>query len=285
YSRIVPTPTGSPLRYPLVGSAETSNAASTVAENTQLTETDLSGIGFVNFGQCPLWSATNLARLSLALIQDIGPSGVYPQADSFDRQPWPFAGGLNVEQILTDAFSGRLARGTDTAWAASAIAGPGASVTTASASAIAYADLIALYYKLDASFRGSKSAAFVMAPSTVQAIRNITDTASRPILKDFRPVDLPDGPGWDLTSGLVTSTLFGLPVVESSNVPAIAATKTVAILADWSRYFIVRVAETPAIQRLDERFADYGEVGFTGFARLDAAVGLADAAVSLVMHS
>jgi HK97 family phage major capsid protein len=123
-----------------------------------------------------------------------------------------------------------------------------------------------------------------MATSTVQAIRNIADTAGRPIPKDFRPTPLPDG-AWDGTSSLVTATLFGLPVIESANVPAIAATHTVAVLADWSRYLIVRVAGDPSVERLDERYADYGEVGYLGWARLDAAVGLPDAAVALTMHS
>ena len=56
---------------------------------------------------------------------------------------------------------------------------------------------------------------------------------------------------------------------------AIGATNVVAVLADWSNYFVVRVAGAPSVQRLSsERYADTGEVAFVVFARLDAAVGL-----------
>jgi hypothetical protein len=286
YSKVWQSASGAPAKYPIVGAAELSNVASTIGENTQLTEGDLSGLSQISFGQTPLWSGTNLARVSLPLLQDVAWTGVYPTSGLGTFPPTPvIESGIDIEKLLVSQFTARLARGVDAAWAAKAIAGPATTVTTASNSAITYAELVKAFYSLDASYRGNpRGAAWVMNSSTAQYIRGILDSSNRPILTEWRSAPLPDGQ-WDGTSGLVTSTLFGLPVVESSNMAAIGATNVVAVLADWSNYFVVRIAGAPSVQRLSERYADTGEVAFVVWARLDAAVGLPGAALALTMHS
>jgi HK97 family phage major capsid protein len=88
-----------------------------------------------------------------------------------------------------------------------------------------------------------------------------------------------------LTSG-APDTIFSYPYVVNQSMPQVAAAANTILFGDFSKFVMRRVKDL-AIMRLDERFADYGEVAFVAFSRIDS--NLVDAGVHpigyLQMHS
>ena len=78
----------------------------------------------------------------------------------------------------------------------------------------------------------------------------------------------------------------GLPILESPNVADFAAGATYGVVASFEDAFITRVVTgSLAIQRLTERYADFNQTAYNGWARLDGAVYNYKAACILVAHA
>jgi HK97 family phage major capsid protein len=117
-------------------------------------------------------------------------------------------------------------------------------------------DLIDLMFSVDPLYRASPSAAFLMADSTLKFIRKIkTATTNEPI---FLPASRPGQP----------DMLLGKPVIVSDDVAAMAANAKSIIFGDLSQYMI-RDAAGVGVLRLQERFAEVGQVAFIAFLRTD----------------
>ncbi len=140
-------------------------------------------------------------------------------------------------------------------------------VTAASSTDITADEIIDLFYSLKAPYR--KNAIWVMNDSTVKVIRKLKDGNGQYI---WQPA-LKDGDH---------DTLLGRPVCTSAYAPAIAAKAKPVIFGDLSFYWIGD-RQGVTFKRLNERYADVGQVGFLASKRLDAKLTLPEAVKVLAM--
>jgi HK97 family phage major capsid protein len=114
--------------------------------------------------------------------------------------------------------------------------------------------------KVDPAYRASGRCTWVMNDNTQWKIRGITDQQGHPL---WQPnVQL----GGD-------DRIYGYPVLIDQNIGDISTTAN----ADGGMYFgdfqtcmVVRQVNQAGVMRLDERYADFLQVGFLGFVRMDA---------------
>lgn len=134
-------------------------------------------------------------------------------------------------------------------------------VTAASATAITADEVIDLFYSLEAPYR--KNAIWVLNDSTVRAIRKLKDGNGQYL---WQPA-LHEG---------TYDTLLGKRIYTSPYVPEITAGAKSIVFGDFSFYWIGD-RQGITFQRLNERFADYGQVGFLASKRLDGKLVLPEA--------
>lgn len=142
-------------------------------------------------------------------------------------------------------------------------------VTAGSATAITADELIDLYYSLKAPYR--KDAIWLLNDSTVRAIRKLKDSNGQYL---WQPA-LRDGE---------FDTLLGKKIVTSAYVPEIAAGQKTVMFGDFSYYWIGD-RKGITFKRLNERYADLGQVGFLCSKRLDAKLILPEAIKVLQMKA
>jgi HK97 family phage major capsid protein len=267
------TATGQPLPYPTsidIGvndspPSENWNMAYILGEGQQADEIDLN-LGHIMFGAYKY--TTGLVKVSLELLQD---------------------SAFNLEDFLKDQFAVRLARG----WTSDLTNGQGSTesepngiLTAATDSTVVCAgsssndgidtntgvnsigtdDLTDLIYSLDPSYRlGAK---FVMHDTTVGFLKKIKDKFGRPLWLPGIASNAPD-------------TILGYPYVIDQFMPVIASGAKTVLFGELKKYVQRRVREL-AILVLKERFADYGQTAFIGFARADG--NLVDAGMHPVKY-
>lgn len=246
-SRILDTATGNPLPYPT--STDVSNTGALVGEGQQVTDQDVT-IGHIVFGAYKF--TTQMVKVSLELLQD----------SAFD-----------IESFLKDAFAIRLGRilntyfttgsGTNqpTGVITAATAGPTATGSSANtggsqtgANSIGSTDLIELEHSVDPLYR-VQGAQWMMHDLTLKSIKEILDKYGRPLWVPGLATDAPD-------------TILGYPYSINNDMAQITNSAITVAFGPFKKYLIRRVKEL-AVLRLVERFADYGQVAFVGFARYD----------------
>ena len=134
-------------------------------------------------------------------------------------------------------------------------------VTTAGAAAITLDEMIDLYHSLRSPYR--RKAVFIMNDSTVKIIRKLKDNTGnflwQPSIKEGTP-----------------DTILGRPVVTSPYMPtAEAGAKSVAF-GDFDYYWVAD-RQGRIFKRLNELFAQTGQVGFLASQRVDGKVILPEA--------
>ncbi len=232
---VVQTSTGADLPIPTAN--DTTNKGVLLAENTQVTEQDPS------FGQVVLSAymyTSRLIRVSVQLLQDA----------SFDIEAW-----------LRERFAERLARitnehfttGTGVNQPQGVVTGATLGVTAASATSVAYAELVDLVHSVDPAYR--RNARFMFHDSTLRALKKLTDTEGRPLWVPGVAVREPD-------------TILGHQFVINQDMPQIAANAKAILFGDFSKYYI-RDVQNMVVLRLSERYADFLQVGFLAFRRHD----------------
>ena len=140
-------------------------------------------------------------------------------------------------------------------------------ITAASATAITADEIIDLFYSLKAPYR--KNAVWVVNDSTIKAIRKLKDGNGQYI---WQP-SLKDGD---------FDTLLGRPVLTSAYMPEIASKAKPVMFGDLSFYW-VGDRQGVTFKRLNERYADMGQVGFLTSKRLDGKLTLPEAVKVLQM--
>lgn len=142
-------------------------------------------------------------------------------------------------------------------------------VTTASASAINADEVMDLFYSLKGAYR--RNAIWILNDETVKAIRKLKDGSGQylwqPGLREGEP---------DL--------LLGKPLKTTSYMPTIAAEAKPIIFGDLSYYWIGD-RQGITFKRLNEKYADQGQVGFLTSKRLDAKLILPEAVKTLKIKS
>ncbi len=140
-------------------------------------------------------------------------------------------------------------------------------VTAASDKAITSDEIIDLYYSIKAPYR--KNAVWVLNDATVRAVRKLKDSNGQYL---WQPA-LHEGEH---------ETLMGKKILTSPYVPEIASGAKVVMFGDLSYYWIGD-RQGITFKRLNERYADYGQVGFLASKRVDGKLILPEAIKVLQM--
>jgi HK97 family phage major capsid protein len=237
---VIRTDSGALMPYPT--SNDTVNEGAIIAENTQVTEQDVA-FGAVNLGA--FMYTSKLVRVSFQLLQD----------SAFDLPSWLAARlGERLARITNRHFTvgaggGALPTGIITA----ATAGPVGSGSLAAVGAVSYDNLVDTEHSVDPAYR--TNARWMFHDNTLRDLKKLKDDMGRPIwipgLVDREP---------DRILG------YGYTINQHMAAPAVNA-KIIAFGA-LDKYLIRDVLGLQVL-RLNERYADYLQVGFLAFLRAD----------------
>lgn len=239
---VITTSTGAVL--PWATNDDTGNVGALLAENTAASEQD-----FV-FGTAQLGAykyTSKLVRESIEFLQDV---------------EW-----TNVEAFLSRKLAERLARihnqhfttGTGSAQPQGIVTGATSGVTAAGVAAITADELIDLQHSIDPAYRNERSK-FMLSDTALKGLRKLKYTGSGEYI--FQP---------GITAG-VPSLLAGSPYVVNQDM-AVPATGVKSVLfGDFEAGYIIRKVKDIEILRLAERYAEFGQVGFIAFDRMDGLV-------------
>ena len=177
---------------------------------------------------------------------------------------------LNMEAEIRRAFSERMGRGvgehltvgtgTTQPWGIvtrsaegfeNALVGTGSDEPT-----ITFDDLIELEHSVDAAYRRSPNVAWQFNDRVLKLLRKVKDGEGRFI---WQPAQAVAG---------APASILGYRYVVNPAMADLAFDARPVIFGDMSRYVVRRVREL-AIRRLDERYAEFGQIAFIGFARFD----------------
>ncbi|WP_425832575.1 phage major capsid protein [Streptomyces fractus] len=238
-ANVITTASGSPLNWPT--NDDTANVGAILAENSQVTEQD------VTLGQKTLGAYTytsKLVRLSLQLVQD----------DVFGVEAWLTR---KLGERIGRAVAAHLATGTGTAQPEGLFTNATAGKTgaTGQTTSVTYDDLVDLQHSIDPAYRAS--AQWAMSDSALKTVRKLKDSQGRPLWEPSVQAGVP-------------SSLMGAGVLIDNGIPAPAANAKSIGYGDIAAGYVVRQVSGGQMMRLDERYADYLQVGFLGFLRLDA---------------
>ena len=142
-------------------------------------------------------------------------------------------------------------------------------VTAASATAITAEEVISLFYSLEAPYR--ENAIWVFNDATMAAIRKLKGNDGQFLWQKA----LHEGDH---------ETLLGKPVFTSPFMPAIAAGAKPILFGDFNFYWIGD-RQGVTFKRLNERYADTGQIGFLATKRVDGKLVLPEAMKVLQMKS
>lgn len=117
--------------------------------------------------------------------------------------------------------------------------------------------LVDLYHGVDAAYRRQPKAAFGMHDKTLARIRKFKDDNGDPLYTRDLTATMPD-------------RVLGMPAVIDNEFPEIEneVSKGAIVFGDWNA-FIVRRVNGMVVKRLDELYAETGQVGFLAFERFD----------------
>lgn len=246
------TESGAPIPWPT--NDDTANVATLLGEGTAVTMTDLS-LGQRNLGAFTFHTGLTL---SILLLQDAG---------------------VDIEGYIAKKLGQRLGRGvnayfttgTGTGQPLGYITGGTSGRSAASATAISYDDIVYLLHSVDVAYRAPGKCRFALHDSILAQIRLLKDSQNRPLWQPAVAADVPD-------------TLLGQPYFVNNFMDSTMASgkKTVAF-GDFESAYVVRHAGGAQMLRLEERYAEYLQVGFILFARMDGMVQ-DTAAVKYITH-
>lgn len=244
HANVIHTSTGNPLQWP--SNDDTSNKGAILAENSVVP------VNQVLFGTKSIGAYTytsNRVMVSLQLLQD----------SAFDLDTFlPRKLGERLGRITADHFI----TGDGSTQPEGILTNASTGVTAASGtggSQLTYDNLIDLEHSIDPAYRAIGNTRFLFNDKTLAVIRKIKDTQGRPL---WLPVPVP---------GMV-STVNGVPYTIDQSMPDVGAGAKSVAYGDFNAGYIVRQVLDIHFMRLAERWADFLQVGFFAFLRLDAKV-------------
>lgn len=238
---VITTSTGADLRWPT--NDDTGNEGEILAENQQVSEQD------VTLGGKTLKAhifSSKMIRVSRALLQD----------SAFDLDAWlPRKLGERIGRRAARAWA--TGTGVDEPQGITVGSTVGKTGATGQTTSIIYNDLIDLEHSVDPAYRGQAS--YVLHDQLLKVIRKLVDGQSRPL---WVPIPAPGFP----------ATINGFPYVVDNSMPVPAANAKSLVFGDLRAGYIVRQVLGVQVLRLIERYAEFLQVGFLGFSRMDGSI-------------
>ena len=254
---IMDTETGQQLPYP--SDDDVSTIGERVGEGQQVSTQDVA-LGQIMFGS---WKySSKMVKVSIELLQDSAFNFESYLARKFAQR----LGRILVQDFTTGLGSGQsqpLGLITSTLASGNIVAAVGAGSNDGASIAgdtIGSDDFTNLEHAIDPLYR--PNASFMAHDSTWKSVRKIKDKYGRPLWQPALAAGQPD-----TINGyrMLTNNFMGTLQVSPSSPPV---TVNSMVFGDMKRY-IVRRVKSMTILRLEERYADFGQVGFLSFARYD----------------
>jgi HK97 family phage major capsid protein len=250
--------TNSGANLPWPTNDDTANVGAILAENTQVTEQD------VTLGTASLDSymyTSKLVRVSLQLLQD------RPDFDTWLARKL----GERIGRILNQHFT----TGTGTAQpdgiVTSATVGVTGSGSLATTGGFTYAQAIDLVESLDPAYGNASGGTgdapglkFMMHQSARKALRKLVDGQSRPLWEVSTQVGVPD-------------SFLGYPIRINNDMATLAVNSKSVLFGNIRAAYVARIVKELTTLRLTERYADFLQVGFLAFERADGTMQDANA--------
>lgn len=240
-TRELVTASGNQIEIPTLN--DTGNVGVRLAENTAATSE-----GDLVFGQ----------KLLDAYKYSSGP--ILVSSELLQDSALPF------EQIVRDAMAERIARKVNLDLTTGDGTGDPNGIVTAStlgkesatASAVLFDEVIDLVHSVDPSYRAAPTCRFMFHDNVLLALRKIKDSTTG--LYIWQPADVRTG---------APSTILGYQyTINQAMASALSAGNKSMLFGDFAKYMVRRVRDF-SVRRLDERYAEFDQVGFIGFARYD----------------
>jgi HK97 family phage major capsid protein len=250
-AEVFQTEMGNPMNFPTSdGTAETGEI---IGQNTTATSQD------PTFGSVALTTykfSSKIVAVPFELLQD---------------------SQVDVEGFVRNRLVTRLGRITNTKFTVGAgdgssepngiitAAGTGvtAANTTSQVTAIIYNSLLDLVHSVDPAYRNLGNCKFMMADSSVKAIRKIVDGQSRPIFQPGYTLSLPTTG----SPGNAPDSILGYPIQVNQDVAAMAANAKSIAFGDFSFYKIRDVMDVQMFRFTDSAYTKLGQVGFLAWLR------------------
>lgn len=249
-ANVITTDSGAALPWP--SNNDTANLGAILDENTEMSELD---VAFTTNTLGSFMYVSGLVRVSYQLLQDT----FFDLEDFLGRKL-----GERIGRIQNRHFT----IGVDTTQPQGIAVGATSALTAAGATAVTLPELQTLSRSIDPAYRGS--AAWMMNDTTLGEIAALADTSDRPL---WNP---------DLTGG-DRDRLLGYPVVINQDMPNTAASQKPILFGDYRQAYIIRDVRGIQMTRLDERFAEFLQVGFFAYARADGGIDDAAAVRAITM--
>lgn len=222
---------------------DTANEGAILAENTQISEQD------VTLGTASLDAymyTSKLVRVSYQLLQDrpdfdtwlVGRLGER-LARIYNRHATTGTGTSQPDGIVTSATVG--------------VTGTGSFATTGG---VSYANVVDLVESVDDAYLTTIDAGFMMHQTVRKALRKLLDGQNRPIWEPSVQAGQPD-------------RLLGYPTRINNHMATLATSSKSLLFGDVRSAYVVRIVSDNQLVRLAERYADYLQVGFFMFGRMD----------------
>ena len=240
---VISTDSGQQLPWPT--NNDTANVGAILAENSQITTQD---VALAQEVLNAYMYTSKLVLVSYQLLQD---------------------SAINIESFLGKKLGQRLGRiqnqhfttGTGTSQPLGLITG-GTNIKTAatgSTTSIKYADLVAAQYALDPAYRQGPNVKWMWSDTALTSIRQLVDSQNRPLWEPSVQAGQPD-------------MLLGKPVVINNDLAVPAANAKTGAFGDFEQGYVIRDVVGVQTVRLDERYADFLQVGWFAYQRTDATV-------------
>lgn len=141
--------------------------------------------------------------------------------------------------------------------------------TAAAVDAITFNELIDLVYSLRRPYR--RNANFMLNDNSTKALRKIKNNNDQYVWEPSAQAGEPD-------------RLLSYPLEYAQDMPDMAADNKPVAFGDFS-YYSIYDRKGIALQRLNEKYADTGQIGFKGYKRVDGLLTLSEAVQVLQMAS
>lgn len=238
-AEIIRTATGEPLRWPTAN--DTSNTGRQVGENASHD----SGTDPV-FGGV-VWNAYTFTSDIVKVPNELMTDSVFNLAVILGRMLGERLGRIQNTKYTTGTGAGT-AKGITVAAAAG--------VTAASATSIAFDELIDLEHSLDPSRRSMPGVGYMFHDSILKALRKLKDGEGRYLWQSGANSGAPD-------------MLNTYPYTINQDMASSIATTAITVLFGELSSYKVRQVGQVVLRRLDERFADTNQTGFLAIVRGD----------------
>lgn len=285
YIQMLQTDNGQPMPWPTVD--PTQIIGRYITEQNQLGFGGDSNGGDYQFGQGMLNAWTIVSGVILASVQLINDSAFDVDGFVTDRMGESIgrkvaaeihtgtgaSAFLGVETALSargkqtaPALGGVYKSGTAVNWAATAggnaftLQGGTTGQAKLANGLIGFDDVLGMIATVDPAYRNTGRCIFVANDLTLAMLRTITDAYGHPL---WSPAVAPGQP----------DTLYGYPVVVDQNTSAVSTSASTAaglLFGDFKTAMIARQVNGATMMRLTERYADYLQVGYLGYVRMDA---------------